>query len=77
MVRMKDLETNQEWVWPRQKFFNRKYIMQEMYNEFVEGDEWKLPAVRYCFTNVFFFMPSIAHYICVEMSNLSSSKKNL
>jgi hypothetical protein len=41
-----------------QKFFNRKYVMQEMYNEFVEGDEWKLPAVRYCFTNVFFLCPA-------------------
>lgn len=46
---MKDLETNHEWVWPRQKFFNRKFVMQEMYNEFQEGDPWELPAVSYYF----------------------------
>ncbi|XP_052091437.1 kinesin-like protein KIF28 [Mytilus californianus] len=46
MVRMKDLETNHEWVWPRQKFFNRKFVMQEMYNEFQEGDPWELPAEK-------------------------------
>lgn len=44
MVRMKDLETNHEWIWPRQKFFNRKYVMQEMYNDLIEGDDWALPA---------------------------------
>jgi len=35
-----------DWLWDRNKFINRKYIMQEMYANFVEGDEdWDLPQV--------------------------------
>lgn len=46
MVRVQNLETKHEWIWPRQKFVNRKYIMQEMYQNYLEGEEWNLPAVR-------------------------------
>ncbi|XP_077966673.1 kinesin-like protein KIF28 [Styela clava] len=37
MVRMKHLENGMSWVWSREKFINRKYIMQEMYEEREEG----------------------------------------
>ena len=47
MVRVINLETKHEWIWSRQKFLNRKYIMQEMYDNFQEGDEWDLPPVRF------------------------------
>ena len=43
-VKMKDLVSNIEWIWEKNKFVNRKYLMQEMYNNFVEGEEqWDMP----------------------------------
>jgi len=43
-VKMKDLVSNIEWIWEKNKFINRKYLMQEMYNNFVDGDEqWDMP----------------------------------
>ncbi|XP_052248408.1 kinesin-like protein KIF28P [Dreissena polymorpha] len=36
-----------DWLWDRNKFINRKYIMQEMYANFVDGDEnWDLPQEK-------------------------------
>ena len=36
-----------DWLWDRNKFINRKFIMQEMYQNFVEGEpDWDLPQVR-------------------------------
>lgn len=46
MVRVTNLETKHEWIWSRQKFLNRKFVMQEMYDNFQEGDEWDLPAEK-------------------------------
>ncbi|XP_064610663.1 kinesin-like protein KIF28 isoform X2 [Liolophura sinensis] len=46
MVRVVHLETKHEWIWTRQKFLNRKYIMQEMYQNYQEGDEWDLPKEK-------------------------------
>ncbi|CAH1788618.1 unnamed protein product [Owenia fusiformis] len=44
MVKMKDLDNGNEWTWDRNKFINRKYIMQEMYMNYMEGDpDWDLP----------------------------------
>ena len=44
-VKMTDLETNLQWMWPKEKFINRKYVMQEMFENYTEGDEWQLPTV--------------------------------
>ncbi|XP_076437363.1 kinesin-like protein KIF28 [Babylonia areolata] len=46
MVRVINLETKHEWVWPRQKFLNRKFVMEEMYDNFQEGEDWDLPPER-------------------------------
>ncbi|XP_041372207.1 kinesin-like protein KIF28P [Gigantopelta aegis] len=46
MVRVINLETKHEWIWPRQKFLNRKFIMQEMYQNHLEGEEWDLPEAK-------------------------------
>ncbi|XP_076455652.1 kinesin-like protein KIF28 isoform X2 [Babylonia areolata] len=46
MIRVTNVETKHEWIWPRQKFMNRKYVMQEMYDNFQEGDEWDLPPEK-------------------------------
>ena len=47
---MKNLETGLEWLWPKNKFVNRKFLMQEMYENFEEGEEWQLPDERDPFT---------------------------
>ncbi|KAK2143188.1 hypothetical protein LSH36_870g00010 [Paralvinella palmiformis] len=38
-VKMVDLETDHEWVWTREKFLNRKYIMQELFQKFEDGED--------------------------------------
>ena len=40
--------SNNNWLWDRNKFINRKFLMQEMYQNYIEGDEnWDLPQVNY------------------------------
>ena len=42
---MKDLNTGNLWLWERGKFMNRRYMMQEMYQQFLdEDDAWKKVA---------------------------------
>ncbi|KAK0053203.1 kinesin-like protein KIF28P, partial [Biomphalaria pfeifferi] len=43
MIRVINLETKHEWVWPREKFLNRKFVMQEMYQNYLDGETWDLP----------------------------------
>ncbi|KAL5006291.1 hypothetical protein ScPMuIL_015097 [Solemya velum] len=44
MVKMKNLGNGNEWMWDRNKFTNRKFLMQEMYQNFIDGDDdWDLP----------------------------------
>ena len=39
--------SNNNWLWDRNKFINRKFLMQEMYQNYIEGDEnWDLPQVK-------------------------------
>ncbi|XP_073236742.1 kinesin-like protein KIF28P [Porites lutea] len=45
-VKMKSLEDDAEWIWDRNKFLNRKFLMQEMYQNYVEGEDWDLPQER-------------------------------
>lgn len=45
-VKMKSLKDDAEWIWDRNKFLNRKFLMQEMYQNYIEGDEWDLPEER-------------------------------
>ncbi|KAK3784099.1 hypothetical protein RRG08_066087, partial [Elysia crispata] len=46
MVRVVNVETKHEWVWPREKFLNRKFVMQEMYQNYLDGEEWELPKEK-------------------------------
>ncbi|KAK7487439.1 hypothetical protein BaRGS_00021280, partial [Batillaria attramentaria] len=46
MIRVTNLETKHEWIWSREKFLNRKFVMQEMYDNFQEGEEWDLPPIE-------------------------------
>ncbi|XP_064643927.1 kinesin-like protein KIF28 isoform X2 [Lineus longissimus] len=45
-VKTIDIDTGHEWLWPRHKFFNRKYVMQEMYQNYTEGEDWELPPEK-------------------------------
>lgn len=43
---MKNLEYTNEYLWPKNKFLNRLYVMKEMFQRFEEGDgKWDLPEV--------------------------------
>jgi len=43
-VKMKNLENGTEFIWPKEKFLNRLYLMKEMYNNYEEEEEdWDLP----------------------------------
>ncbi|EDV21287.1 uncharacterized protein TRIADDRAFT_30614, partial [Trichoplax adhaerens] len=39
MVKMKDLLNGNTWVWERGKFMNRRYLMQDLYQRHLDGDE--------------------------------------
>ena len=36
---MRNIDNDNEFLWNRNKFLNRKYLMQEMYQNFVDGDK--------------------------------------
>jgi hypothetical protein len=40
-----DLETGLEWMWSRDEFFNKRFVMQEMFNKKEDEEDWKLPKV--------------------------------
>ena len=45
-MKVKRLDSGYEWFWTRQKFINRKYVMQEMYEDFEAKEHWDVPAER-------------------------------
>ena len=45
-VKMKNLENGAEFIWPKEKFLNRLYLMKEMYNNYEEEDDWDLPEEK-------------------------------
>ena len=47
IVKMKNLANDNEWLWDKNKFINRKYIMQEMYQNYTEGDELNVDKVKF------------------------------
>ena len=51
---MKNLENGTEFIWPKEKFLNRLYLMKEMYNNYEEeDDDWDLPEVSIlCMTHI-------------------------
>ena len=49
-MKMKNLENGTEFIWPKEKFLNRLYLMKEMYNNYEEeDDDWDLPEVNILF----------------------------
>ena len=43
---MRNLANDNAWLWSRGQFLDRKYLMQEMYQNYVEGEPWTLPPVK-------------------------------
>ena len=44
---MKNLENGTEFIWPKEKFLNRLYLMKEMYRNYEEEeDDWDLPEEK-------------------------------
>ncbi|XP_077982390.1 kinesin-like protein KIF28 isoform X2 [Glandiceps talaboti] len=39
MVKMKNLLNGNTWLWERGKFMNRRYLMQDLYQRWLDGDE--------------------------------------
>ncbi|KAK6165825.1 hypothetical protein SNE40_022663 [Patella caerulea] len=47
MVKMRNMENENEWMFSRNDFINRKYLMQEMYANYMQGDaDWDVPKER-------------------------------
>ena len=71
---MKNLQSGLEWMWSRSKFINRKYLMQEMYQNYEEEVDWELPDERDPFTEsdntevmigcVEVYLESIGYMVC-------------
>ncbi|XP_033624378.1 kinesin-like protein KIF28P [Asterias rubens] len=49
-AKLRNLEKDLEYIWSRDKFVRRKYLMQEMYQNYTEGEEWTLPDEKNPFT---------------------------
>jgi hypothetical protein len=62
MVKMIALDgSGNDWLWDRNKFINRKFLMQEMYQNYVEGDaDWDVPQVCNCNITLFVSVTSQA-----------------
>jgi len=39
MVKVKNLLNNNVWMWERGKFMNRRYMIQELYQQYLDGDD--------------------------------------
>jgi hypothetical protein len=39
MVKMKSLTNGNEWLWDRAKFMDRRFLMQPLYQEFLEDEK--------------------------------------
>ncbi|XP_076461788.1 kinesin-like protein KIF28 [Babylonia areolata] len=82
MVKMRNLDNGNEFMLDRNKFINRKYLMQEMYQNFMEGDkDWDVPKEKDPFWepadstdvqigSVHVFLQSLAYLVELE-ENLS------
>lgn len=64
-VIMRDLQSGTEYLWSRTKFINRKFAMQEMFQDYEDGDDWHVPDEKDPFTE----SPDAETLIgCVEVS---------
>ena len=38
-VHVKNIESGLEYYWPREKFYNRKFVMQELFSKYDDDDD--------------------------------------
>ncbi|XP_077978175.1 kinesin-like protein KIF28 [Glandiceps talaboti] len=73
-VILRNLDNNNEFMWNREKFLNRKYLMQEMYQKYMEGDQdwnvdrekdpfWEPPETEVHIGNGFVHMQSLEYLV--------------
>ncbi|XP_078377646.1 kinesin-like protein KIF28 [Oculina patagonica] len=85
-VKMKSTEDDAEWIWDRNKFVNRTYLMKEMFQNYFEGEEdWNVPEEKDPFwepddAEVFIgsvqvYLQSLAYLIEVEESLVITDHK--
>ncbi|XP_072041898.1 kinesin-like protein KIF28P [Amphiura filiformis] len=76
-VLMRNIDNDNEFLWNRNKFLNRKYLMQEMYQNFVDGDKdwdkekdkdpfWEPPDTEVLIGCVHVYLQSLAYLIEIE-----------
>ncbi|XP_005092304.1 kinesin-like protein KIF28P [Aplysia californica] len=76
-IKMKNLENGNAWLLDRNNFINRKYLMQEMYQNFMEGDTdwdvskekdpfWEPHTTPVMIGTVHVYMQPIAHLIDMD-----------
>ncbi|XP_063964719.1 kinesin-like protein KIF28P [Lytechinus pictus] len=74
---MKNVDNDNEFLWTRNKFLNRKYLMQEMYQNFTDGDKdwdveqnkdpfWEPPDTEVLIGCVHVYLQSLAYLIEIE-----------
>jgi len=73
---MKNLENGTEFIWPKEKFLNRLYLMKEMYNNYEEEeDDWDLPEVFKLIHNyeeIFFIIKKVRRMLSTIRSCVTS-----
>nr|XP_039267271.1 kinesin-like protein KIF28P [Styela clava] len=79
LIKAKNLENGNEFLWDQNKFINRKYIMQEMYQNYSEGDDdwdyekekdpfWEPVDSKVMIGTAFLYLQSVAY--CVEFDEM-------
>ncbi|XP_033111082.1 kinesin-like protein KIF28P [Anneissia japonica] len=77
MIIMKNIENENEFLWNKDKFLNRRYLMQEMYQDFVEGDKdwdrekemdpfWEPPDTEIVVGNAHIYLQPLGYQIELE-----------
>ncbi|KAJ7319512.1 hypothetical protein OS493_035822 [Desmophyllum pertusum] len=85
-VKMKSTVDDAEWIWDRNKFVNRTYLMKEMFQNYFEGEEdWDVPEEQDPFWepddaevyigSVQCYLQSLAYLIEVEESLVITDHK--
>ena len=69
MVKMRNLVNGNYWLLHRNDFINRKYLMQEMYQSYMEGDSnWDKPKVKAII---------VLMYVCHDSTRINEAKDRL
>ncbi|KAI0212276.1 Kinesin-like protein KIF28P [Lamellibrachia satsuma] len=76
-VKMCNLGNDTEFIWDRSKFINRKFLIQKMYQSYMDGDEywdlpkdkdpfWEDPNTEVCLGSIVVYLQSLAYMMEIE-----------